>query len=104
MNHFALNVGTGPVQVSQQVLAALASVPISHRSNEFHRLYNNTKDYLCAQFNVSRCYLLTGSGTAANEAMIWQIKLLGGKGLILSNGEFGERLIKQATRSSLEFS
>jgi len=50
-----------------------------------------------------KTYLLTGSGTAANEAMIWQIKLLQGKGLILSNGEFGSRLIEQASRTSLQF-
>ncbi len=104
MNPATINVSTGPVQISQQVLAALASPPISHRSNQFHRLYYDTTDNLCTQFNVNRCYLLTGSGTAANEAMIWQIKVLGGKGLILSNGEFGERLIKQATHSLLPFS
>lgn len=103
MNTLTINVSTGPVQISQQVLAALASTPISHRSNRFQRLYYDTTDYLCTQFNVGRCYLLTGSGTAANEAMIWQIKVLGGKGLLLSNGEFGERLIKQAKRLSLNF-
>jgi len=103
MNPATINVSTGPVQISQQVLAALASTPISHRSNRFQRLYSDTTDYLCTQFNVERCNILTGSGTAANEAMISQIKVLGGKGLILSNGEFGERLIKQATRLSLIF-
>jgi aspartate aminotransferase-like enzyme len=52
---------------------------------------------------VDRCYILAGSGTAANEAMISQIKVSGEKGLILSNGEFGERLMKQATRTSIPF-
>jgi aspartate aminotransferase-like enzyme len=103
MNCSTINVSTGPVQISKQTLAALASVPVSHRSKEFHRLYHDTTEYLCNQFNTRWCYLLTGSGTAANEAVIWQIKMLGGKGLILSNGEFGERLIYQATRTSLDF-
>jgi len=103
MNPAAINVSTGPVQISKEVLAALASPSISHRSNGFLHLYCDTTNYLCTQFNVDRCYILTGSGTAANEAMIFQIKVLGGNGLILSNGEFGERLVKQATRLSLPF-
>lgn len=98
-----VNVSTGPVQISKQVLRALAAPPVSHRSPEFQKLHYNTTDFLCKQFKVEKTYLLTGSGTAANEAMIWQIKLLRGKGLILSNGEFGTRLIEQATRASLQF-
>jgi aspartate aminotransferase-like enzyme len=39
----------------------------------------------------------------ANEAMIWQIKMLQKKGLILSNGEFGERLLNQASINKLDF-
>jgi aspartate aminotransferase-like enzyme len=55
------------------------------------------------QFSVQQTFLLSGSGTLANEAMLSQIKLQGKKGLILSNGEFGSRLIKQAKRLSLDF-
>jgi aspartate aminotransferase-like enzyme len=101
MKRSTINVSTGPVQISLQVMEALGSAPVSHRSKEFHHLYYDTTEYLCNQFNTQQCYILTGSGTAANEAMISQIKMLAGKGLILSNGEFGERLIKQATRSLL---
>jgi aspartate aminotransferase-like enzyme len=104
MNYSTINVSTGPVQISPKVLAALASAPISHRSQEFYRLYNDLTEYLCKQFNTQYCYLLSGSGTAANEAMMCQLKLIGGKGIILSNGEFGERLIKQASHCLLEFS
>ncbi|TDH24607.1 alanine--glyoxylate aminotransferase family protein [Segetibacter sp. 3557_3] len=103
MTSETINVSTGPVHISQQVLAALASAPVSHRSADFLRLYYNTTQFLCTASNTSRCYLLTGSGTAANEAMICQIKMFGGKGLILSNGEFGERLIRQGTRWGLTF-
>jgi aspartate aminotransferase-like enzyme len=53
--------------------------------------------------NVQETFLLTGSGTLANEAMLWQIKMHRGKGFILSNGEFGSRLIEQAKRNSLNF-
>lgn len=103
MNSQTVNVSTGPVQISKQVLQALASAPMSHRSQEFQKLHSDTTKFLCEQFKVKKTYLLTGSGTVANEAMIWQIKLLQGKGLILSNGEFGTRLIEQAGRVSLQF-
>lgn len=103
MHSNTVNVSTGPVQISKQVQQAFAATPISHRSIEFKKLYNNTARFLCAQLKVQKTYFITGSGTAANEAMIWQIKLSGGNGLILSNGEFGQRLIEQATRASLKF-
>ncbi|GEO07885.1 aminotransferase class V-fold PLP-dependent enzyme [Segetibacter aerophilus] len=103
MNSQTVNVSTGPVQISKQVQKAFAASPISHRSKEFRHLYNDSTEFLCERFNAQKTYLLSGSGTVANEAMIWQIKLLGGKGLILSNGEFGERLIRQASRASLQF-
>jgi aspartate aminotransferase-like enzyme len=97
------NFSTGPINISKEVQLALASSPVSHRSQAFHKLYNGTKEFLCEQFNTQQAFFITGSGTAANEAMIWQIKIRGGKGLILSNGEFGSRLIEQAERASLQF-
>src|SRR5690606_30054205 len=48
-------------------------------------------------------YLLTGSGTLANEVMLNEIKNKNQKGLILSNGEFGNRLIAQAWRHQILF-
>ena len=44
-----------------------------------------------------------GSGTLANDVIAGQLSLLGGHGLILSNGEFGERLMDQAWRFNLKF-
>ncbi len=98
-----VNLSTGPVGISAKVQNALAAPCISHRSLAFAKLYHNTTNFLCSHFNVQQTCLLTGSGTLANEAMLWQIKMQGGKGLILSNGEFGSRLIKQASRNSLDF-
>lgn len=98
-----VNVSTGPVGISAEVQNALAAPCISHRSLAFSKLYHNTLIFLCNQFNVQQTFLLSGSGTLANEAMLWQIKMQGGKGLILSNGEFGSRLIKQAKRNCLDF-
>ena len=44
-----------------------------------------------------------GSGTLANDAVAAQLSLLGGKGLVLSNGEFGDRLEDHARRFGLDY-
>src|SRR5436190_22936750 len=97
------NVSTGPVGITKQVQKALQEPPISHRSTAFRNLYDQTTAFLSHSFNVHETYLLTGSGTLANEVMLQEIKSFGGKGLILSNGEFGNRLIGQAYRTGLDF-
>ena len=48
--------------------------------------------------------ILQGSGTLANDAVAAQLSLIDGTGLVLANGEFGERLIDHAERFSLDFS
>lgn len=98
-----VNLTTGPVGISTQVINALKEPPISHRSVAFKELYNKTSDLLSEAFHTKQTFLLTGSGTLANEVMLQEIKYIGGKGLILSNGEFGERLIEQGHRNNLNF-
>ena len=98
-----VNLTTGPVSITAEVRKALRESPISHRSMAFKQLYGRTTAQLCSAFRVKETFLLSGSGTLANEAMIQEIKYLPGKGLILSNGEFGSRLTEQAGRNSLDF-
>jgi aspartate aminotransferase-like enzyme len=98
-----VNLSTGPVGITRQVQNAFAEGPLSHRSAGFRDLYDETTAFLSKSFNVQDTYLLTGSGTLANDVMLQEIKCLGGKGLILSNGEFGDRLIMQANRNGLDF-
>jgi aspartate aminotransferase-like enzyme len=45
--------------------------------------------------------MLLGSGTLANDVIAAQLTLLRGRGLILTNGEFGERLVDHAARFRL---
>ena len=47
--------------------------------------------------------ILLGSGTLANDAVAAQLTLEKKPGLILSNGEFGERLVDHAKRFGLTF-
>jgi 2-aminoethylphosphonate-pyruvate transaminase len=97
----------GPVLVSSRVKRALVAHEIGHREVEFSELLNRVRLKLGKVFGIRNFHryttvVLTGSGSAANEA------LLGSAGvarrlLIVSNGEFGERLIRIATHLGLEF-
>jgi aspartate aminotransferase-like enzyme len=99
----SINLSTGPINISQEVKQVLHAAPISHRSTAFIKLFNDTQALLCNRFAVRQAFIMTGSGTLANEAMLYQIKAMNTKGLIISNGEFGSRLIYQAKRISLNF-
>src|SRR5215213_9151832 len=98
-----VNLSTGPVHISPEVRKAFGLPPISHRSKEFRMLFEDTCESLCRIHSVRNTFIISGSGTLANEIMLHQIKCLNAKGLILSNGEFGSRLINQAKRLSLDF-
>jgi len=98
-----INLSTGPTALSKKVYEALNSEPISHRSEDFHNLQSNVIDFFRDHLNVNEVYTLQGSGTLANEAMLWQIKSRRKRGIILSNGEFGNRLIEQSERIGLDF-
>lgn len=98
-----INMSTGPVGISSEVINALQEPAISHRCNEFKQLYYKTTNLLCKAFKVNETFILTGSGTLANESMLQQVKHIGGMGLILSNGVFGSRLIEQSCRNNINF-
>ena len=93
----------GPVPVHPEVARAFAEPPISHRSAAFHAQLGEVGARLCALVGLPNVQLLVGSGTLANDAVGAQLSLLPGRGLVLSNGEFGERLIEQAGRFDLSF-
>ena len=47
--------------------------------------------------------VLLGSATLGNDAVAAQLSLLGTHGVVVSNGEFGERLADHASRARLDF-
>jgi len=100
-NH--LNFLPGPVRVSQKVQRAFRDVPVSHRSDKFIADFQQTKRLLCHLVGAQNVEIFMGSGTLANDVITAQISLKSEHGLILSNGEFGERLINHATRLGLSF-
>jgi len=93
----------GPVDVHEEVRKAFERAPVSHRSDIFTADFKMTRRLLCELAVAQSVEILLGSGSLANDAIGGQISLLGKPGLILSNGEFGDRLINHATRLDLEF-
>jgi len=93
----------GPVKVNIEVGKAFNSEPISHRSTKFIKLLKDTEKSLCELTNSQFAQIIMGSGTLANDHIAAQLSTITGKGLILQNGEFGERLVDHARRFNLDF-
>lgn len=98
-----INFLTGPVSISDAVRDCFAQLPVSHRSEAFTTLMAAVKSRIQSLTRAQEAILMSGSGTLANEAIAWQLKQLPGKGLILANGEFGQRLVRQAEQTGLQF-
>lgn len=98
-----VNLLPGPVSIHEDVMKVFGENPVSHRAEHFMRDFQRTRRLLCKLVHASKVEILLGSGTLANDAIAGQLSLIGGRGLILSNGEFGERLIDHATRFGLSF-
>ena len=86
----------GPVNVAPNVRLAISQEDICHREVDFDCLLQSVENKLLKLFEIKaisdyRAVVITGSGTAANESILSSV--VGDKNiLILSNGEFGERL------------
>jgi aspartate aminotransferase-like enzyme len=93
----------GPVAVSRQVRRAFEQIAESHRSNVFIEDFQTAKQLLRELTGARNVELLLGSGSLANDAIAGQLSLLDKPGLIVSNGEFGERLMDHAERFGLQF-
>lgn len=88
----------GPVNVENNVKMAICREDICHRESDFDSLLQSVESKLLKLFKIKdtsnyRAVVITGSGTAANESILSSV--VGDKNiLILSNGEFGERLFE----------
>jgi aspartate aminotransferase-like enzyme len=99
----AVSFQPGPVDITPEVRKAFAAAPVSHRCDRFVEDFRQTQAALCELVGARHVQILTGSGTLANDVVAAQISLLGGRGMILSNGEFGERLADHGCRIGLDF-
>jgi aspartate aminotransferase-like enzyme/GNAT superfamily N-acetyltransferase len=99
----AIDLLPGPVRVHPDILAASAAPPCSHRSPGTVSLLEDCRRRLLSMTRADEVQVLLGSGTLANDAIAQQLRLAGTPGAVLSNGEFGERLIDHARRAGLAF-
>src|SRR3989449_10018837 len=97
----AVNFLPGPVTVRREVRRAFEQAPESHRAEAFAKDFQSTKQLLCELAHSGKVELFLGSGTLANDVVAGQLSLEGKRGLVLANGEFGQRLADHARRFSL---
>lgn len=91
----------GPVLLSRQVKRAVKNTAIGHREEIFSTLLLESAAMLKPLIGIDseqspyEIAFITGSGTAANETILSSIGAAGPT-LVISNGEFGERLFDVA--------
>jgi aspartate aminotransferase-like enzyme len=98
-----INLLPGPVHIDQFVHESLNEIPVSHRSEGFVKDFKQTKELLRSLVHSRSVEILMGSGSLANDCIAAQLSANFKMGLILSNGEFGNRLIDHARRFGLNF-
>jgi aspartate aminotransferase-like enzyme len=98
----------GPVMTAEAVREAFHQPPVYHRGSAFIQRFLGVRQLLSSMVGGHDVAILNGSGTLANEAIAATLAVMqrdhdeGGRGVLLSNGEFGERLARQATRFGLQ--
>lgn len=97
------NLLPGPVLTTPEVDAAFAAAAISHRSPVFLAQLSDVRRRLCELTGARDVQVLTGSGSLANTVVGAQLSLRDTTGLVMANGEFGERLAGEARRAQLRF-
>ena len=90
----------GPVTLTERVRNAMLNPDLCHREPEFAELQSAIREKLLRVYTLDNrdwaAGLLTGSGTAAVEAMISTLVPVDGKLLSIENGVYGERISKIA--------
>ena len=95
----------GPVEVAEPVANAFRLRPVSHRGPEFVATFERVRTRLTELVGGLEVGIFAGGGTLANDMVLATLAADPGvgRGLILVNGEFGERLVNQARRAGLAF-
>ncbi|WP_430790642.1 aminotransferase class V-fold PLP-dependent enzyme [Virgibacillus flavescens] len=93
----------GPVEMVKEVQEAWQRPAESHRAQSFQNIMDRVRVQLCRLTKANHVEIAVGTGTMANEMIAAQLTSHPGRGLILANGEFGDRLIKQANRWQLPY-
>ena len=96
----------GPVNVSERVRRALLGPDLCHRESDFTDLMQGIRDKLVRAFAPNRAddyvaLILTGSGTAAVEAMVSSSVASGHTLLLIQNGVYAQRLAVMAAAHAI---
>lgn len=95
----------GPVSLSERVRQALCRPDLCHREPEFADLQDRIRAALLEVYALApdawAAVLLTGSGTAAVEAMLLSTVPRDGRLLVIENGVYGERMSTMAARAGI---
>lgn len=93
----------GPVALSPAVEEAYRYLPRPHRSVAADMGLRQARGHLRSLTGAAHVAILFGSGTLANDAIACHLRNLG-RGVILTNGEFGERLLSHAIGWDIDYS
>jgi 2-aminoethylphosphonate-pyruvate transaminase len=97
----------GPVRIPPLVAEYLANPPCNyHRQDAFSRMFADTERDLKRLIGIKHperyfATILTATGTGANEACLLAMQPLG-KGLLATNGFFGDRVVDQAKQNGFD--
>ena len=86
----------GPVMTTERVKMAALAPDICHRRPVFEKLYSEIRNNLLELFHGEKdeytTVVVSGSGTSSNETVLSSVVDSNQKVLLISNGEFGNRL------------
>ena len=103
LDRLCFNYLPGPVTIPQPVSDANSAKPCSHRGQQFLDDFSEIRQELCARVNGENVQIMAGSGTLANDVVAAYLAEFPGNGVVVVNGEFGERLHDHARRFGLDF-
>ncbi|MBI5046840.1 alanine--glyoxylate aminotransferase family protein [Candidatus Micrarchaeota archaeon] len=84
----------GPVPVLEEIRNAQAKEMVTHRSEEFSKLYSDLVERLKVYFGAQEAYVLTGSGAVGLETLILNLCERTDTVVCFPNGEFGDKLVE----------
>ncbi|MEQ1904387.1 MAG: aminotransferase class V-fold PLP-dependent enzyme [Pirellulaceae bacterium] len=95
-NHRVCLLNPGPVTLSRRVRESFNREDLCHRDPDFSALQADVRERIRGVYEGARqnyeAVLLTGSGTAAVEAMVGSLVPTEGRALVVANGIYGERM------------
>jgi aspartate aminotransferase-like enzyme len=93
----------GPVELHPKAIEALSRPQIHHRTDAARVIFNQARAGLKAAFKTQgETLILTGSGTAAMDALVLNLFQPGQRVLVPVSGNFSERWAKIAAEAGLE--